>query len=110
MWSVALAASANGSAGFWSWGHNFQGQTVNPSIQSGYNYWIDQYVHKHSGYQISGGWFNIEWGSCLNRIIEGGPVESYLRVSDVPGCGGYLYNYMNWNAGSASYHYMDSVA
>ncbi len=102
---LALACPATAGAGYWQWGHNVMSPTVNPSVSSGYNYWADQYLHKHSGGYITHG-FSSAGGTCWD-FMQGDWTEHYHTPSEL-GCGGYLYNFVNYYVGGQSYLLVDS--
>lgn len=103
---AALVIPANAFGGYWSWGYNYIGVNVNPFNQSGYNYWYDQYVDKTSGGQILHGFG--PGGSCL-RIMGSGARSWYGTPGDL-GCGGYIFNILNYDSGATSYVFANSYA
>lgn len=104
---AALGLPAHASAGYWSWGHNYMGYGVNEVVASGWNYWADQYLHKHSGGTIEHGFGDAP--GCTRRTS--GYDEWYGYPSDL-GCGGYIFNFLIWQPGfgATSYLFVDSVA
>lgn len=79
--------------------------TVNPSVASGYNYWDDQYLHKHSGGWIYHGFSGPGIQNCWDFM--NGESEHTHTTAEL-GCGGYLYNFVNYYYGGQSYLYVDS--
>jgi hypothetical protein len=111
--AVALAAPATASANHapwhWSWGHNYIGGYPSLDDVTGrWNYWYDQYIHKHSGDEILRGWVHTNGNLCGWTYISGAWVEWYRTAADL-GCGGYIANHVEWSRGNSSYLYADSV-
>lgn len=101
------SAGANHVNWHWRWGHNYVGPTTNPIVTSGWDYWDDQWLHKHSGSWIWHGWVASGGTPCEDGMV--GYSEHYHALEDVlPGFGGYLYNRVRYSEGYSSYLEVDS--
>lgn len=106
--ALALAIPAQAFAGYWSWGYNYIGASVNTTVGSGYNYWTDLYVDKNSGDRIYAGWA-LTSGSYCHNLLDG--VTTWYAHPSSCGYGGYyLKNVLGWVYGNSSYTFADSVA
>jgi len=106
--SSANAADWNCSPGYCIWGHNYIGSGVNEVNQSPFNYWYDQYLHKHSGDWVK----TTVWNSvCSNDVNRYGVNEWYVVISSFYGCGGYNSHILSWHSGfgNTSYLHIDTV-
>jgi hypothetical protein len=111
---LSLAIPASGSAtheGGWHfhWGYNYVGQYTNNPVESGFNYWYDQYVDKSNGNEIWTGWLTPgDPGAPCGDYMSG--VSSMYHQPTRCGWGGwYLKNWLRWSYGNMSYLYIDSV-
>ena len=102
---MALTLPASVYASQWQWGHNQMSSSVNTEVTSGFTYWDDQYVHKHSGDWVLHGWLHTDGTACAD--YEYGVDSDYWAPGDF-GCGGYLQNKIVYWSGAGSYLYIDS--
>jgi hypothetical protein len=106
---ITLGSAATASAGYWSWGHNYVGQYVNPQVYSGWNYWLDNYLHKHNGGTIFQGFDDDSAGllSCGFQKVWG-TAERYITKSNVGCTTSYIRNGILWGGLSEPDPYNDS--
>lgn len=102
----ALAITGPAAGGVWQWGHNYVGPSVNPEVSSGFNYWADQYVHKHSGGWMLHGFLHTDGSGCLHYMNG---EETHYETPSYLGCGGYLQNYLTYDTGASSYLHANSI-
>lgn len=102
----AALAPANHIAGHWDWGHNHVAYNVNSFVPSGWNYWYDIFVHKHSGDWIRYGW-NGQTTGCVRYAYLGGAWQTGYWTAWEADCAGYNRGYVAWDSGHESYLYFD---
>lgn len=113
---AALAFTGTASAGFWSWGYNYLGNSSNNgqcsgvvaepgAVCSGWNYWYSNYLDKRGGGTICFGWGNNNQSACY---AESGAVVAATRPSDL-GMGGYIKSIAYYESGAASYLYTSAT-
>jgi hypothetical protein len=109
--AAALTFPGQALAGYWSWGHNYI--DVGGYAQSGWNYWQDQYQHKHSQPTSATRQVFVRWDkSCYHDLVggsAGSEVYWYWTAGDA-GCGGYIGNLLQYLYGGNSYTFIDSFA
>lgn len=101
---AALLMAGGASAVIASWGYNWMGSGVN-SANVGYNYWVAEWFDK----QAPGGYWDTGWRTtagvaCRLETLPGG-ASGWIYPSQF-GCGGYIDGDGKYQAGSASYVYM----
>jgi len=104
--SSAVFPPESPGAWTWSWGHNYL--SANYYIHSGFNYWWDEYLHKHTvNVQLLLGWSSQEpptQSSLCYATLGNGSYEYYQTRNDL-GCGGYrevfVYNDVTYSSSSA---------
>ena len=81
-------------------------------MESGWNYWIDQYQHKHS----------VAGSETIQAFDRGAPNPnvcvhglygawiSWYWTAGEAGCAGYNKNSLTYSYGGSSYTYIDSYA
>ncbi len=113
---IALVVPANSnadhsSAGYWHWGHNYVGASVNQHVYSGWNYWYDRWIHKHSGLYVYIGLDGPDANDVCVHSVGGYPITVYLTKYDFgQPCPGYNIAFVQHESGESSYLETDSVA
>lgn len=82
---------------------------MNQTVTSGWNYWDDRYVHKHSGWEIKHAFFDqyliLHCASWMYNADE-----DWFQTSDCGVGGQYLNNGIWWISGETSYLFADSFS
>lgn len=109
---IVGAFPAQSSADLWSWGHNnITPGPPNDDISSGWNYFIDQYQHKHSQTDsYTEQWFQrLNDGKICYFYLTGNWISFYWTASEA-GCSGYNKSRLSYFVNGSSYTYIDSWA
>lgn len=104
---LALAFPAAAWGGYFSWGFNYVGASVNTFVASGWNEWDDQYVDKNSGDWIFAGFLHSDDTFC-SRSLNGDTTSYVTRVE--LGCNAYQKSFVHWQSGNTSYLFFDSYS
>lgn len=110
---LQASATHNGSW-HWHWGYNHMGSGLNQVVNSGYNYWDDQYMdilgradNQQSRHALA--WTQTN-GSYCEQFLDGNGAQSFYRQTPDCGYGGlYLNNRARWISGATAYLYTDSM-
>jgi hypothetical protein len=113
---VALSAPAAASAGYWSWGFNYLGNSTSSGdclfwaqlgqVCSGWNYWYDNALDKRGGGIVTHGFLSSDKSAAVVRCCSGW----WLIYPSTVGMGGYLKSYASYDSGEPSYLKVDSYA
>jgi hypothetical protein len=96
---------------YWHWGYNYVGAGVNPVVNSGYNYWDDQYLYVSSRANGGDGRTALEWTKTNGAYCVGfvdGVGGLYRQTPDCGYGGDYVNNRVSHVFGNTAYLFVDS--